>query len=92
MARIIAAEYPDKKIPTRIAPKFLVRILGIFNKSIRQQVIPNLDVRKNISNQRAKEILGIDFIAVDQAVRDAASSIIEHNPRWASWLDDPASR
>lgn len=85
MARIIAAEYPGKKIPTRIAPNFLIKILGIFDKSIRQQVIPNLGIRKNISNQRAKDILGIEFIDVDQAVRDAASSIIQHNPRWASW-------
>lgn len=85
MAKIIAGEYPKNKIPTRVAPDLLIRFLGIFDKSIRQQVIPNLNIRNNISNQRAKEILGIDFIPVDQAVRDAASSIIEHNPRWASW-------
>lgn len=81
MARVIAAEYPGKKIPTRIAPNFLIKILGIFDKSIRQQVVPNLGIRKTLSNQRAKDILGIEFIEVDQAVRDAASSIIEHNPR-----------
>lgn len=54
--------------------------------------MPNLSVLENISNPRISEILGIEFIAIDQAIRDTASSIIEHNPRWASWLEDLAAR
>ena len=45
---------------------------------------PNLRPDTCISNRRAKEFLGIEFLHVDQAMRDAASSIIENNLNWAS--------
>lgn len=38
----------------------------------------------NISSQRSRELLGLNIIPVDQAAKDASSSIIEHSPRWAS--------
>lgn len=77
MARAIDAGLPERKITTRRAPNFVIRMLGLFDKEIKT-IVPLLDVRKKVSGERARRELGIEFRPVDQAAVDAAKSVIAH--------------
>lgn len=76
MARAISAAMPDRKITTRRAPNGVIRFMALFDKEIKT-IVPNLDVRKNVSGDRAREVLGISFRPLDKAAVDAAKSVIE---------------
>jgi len=78
VAKVLKSEFPDRKIVTRQAPNFLVRILAIFDKSIRQ-IVPILGVRKDISNARARELLGTDFIPAADSLTETATFLIEND-------------
>ncbi len=70
--------FPSRKIITRIAPHWLMKLMGLFDPAIRG-IIPQLGVRQKISAAKAEEILGIKFRDGNQAVRDAASFLIEND-------------
>lgn len=77
IARVLKAAYPDRRIPTRQAPDFLVRALALFDPSVRS-VVPILGRREEFSNARAREVLGIDFIPGPDAALAAAESVLAH--------------
>ena len=74
MADLIAAAIPARKIVTRRAPNVLIRLLALFDGSLRG-IVPNLGKRVEVSNERAKAVLGRDL-------RDVRESVVET----AQWL------
>lgn len=76
IAKIVKAEYPDKKIPTSVMPNFVARIAGIFLKEI-QQFIPDLGRVKSVDNSAARG-LGWEPRDVEIAIKDGARSLVEH--------------
>lgn len=77
MAKTLAATYPDRKITTRRAPNWLVRGLALVDKPIRT-ILADLDQKREVSNQRARDLLGMEFMDVEQGLRDAADYLIAH--------------
>ncbi|MEM7444741.1 MAG: aldehyde reductase [Pseudomonadota bacterium] len=77
MAKTLAAAYPDRKIAARRAPNWLVRILALFDKPVRS-IVPNLDERLDLSNQLARDLLGMEFMDVEQSLLESAGYLIEH--------------
>jgi len=77
VAKILKEAYPDRKISTRVAPNFLLRLMAIVDKSLRS-LLPSLGHRPNVSNKQAREILGIDFIPPRQSLRETAAFLIKH--------------
>jgi dihydroflavonol-4-reductase len=75
IAKHLAARHPDRKIATKIAPKFVLRILSLFDPSIRT-VLPGLGHAPQFDNTRAREVLGIDFIAPATAIDKAADAVL----------------
>lgn len=75
IARVLRAEYPDRRIPTRVAPDWLMRLIGLFDKSVRG-ILPLLGDETPIDNTQASEVLGIEFIDARQAVKTSAASLI----------------
>ncbi len=78
IALVLKAEYPDRKIPLRVAPDWLMRIMGMFDKTIKG-ILPTLGREIPLDNSAAAEILGIEFIEARQAIRTSASSLIREN-------------
>ena len=78
IAGILAAEYPDRKIATRVAPDILMRFLGIFDKTIRS-ILPQLGECPEVSNQKARDVLGIEFRRPEQAIKDSAAYLLANN-------------
>ena len=76
MAKVLKAAYPDRRIVTRQAPNFAVRILAVFDKAVRS-VVPTLGQRHEVSGARAREVMGMEFIDAGDAVRAAAAVLID---------------
>ena len=76
MGRVLKAAYPNRRIPTRIAPKVLLRILALFDTEIRA-VLPEVGKMERVSNARARAEMGMQFIPADEALRAAAKSLID---------------
>jgi dihydroflavonol-4-reductase len=78
IALVLKAEYPDRKIPLRVAPDWLMRVMGMFDKTIKG-ILPSLGHEVPLDNSAAAEVLGIEFIEARQAIRTSASSLIREN-------------
>ena len=72
MARTLKAAYPARKIATTEAPIFLLRLLALFDGSIRA-IVPKLGTVERVSNARAVGEMGMTFAPPEQALRDAAA-------------------
>jgi dihydroflavonol-4-reductase len=73
MARAVKAALPGRKIVTRVAPDFVIRLIGLFDPSVAS-IKDELGKRSEIDSSRARTLLGIDF-------RDARESVGE-SARW----------
>jgi len=76
IAGLLKAEYPRKRIPLRTAPDLLIRLIGMFDRSIRS-IVPLLGRRQELHNARARTLLDMDFIPAAESVRAAARYIME---------------
>lgn len=77
MAAVLAAQYPDRNIVTRRAPNAAVRMLAQVDSAARTAV-PLLDIRREFTSARAREVFGMDFIPADEALRATAQFLIEN--------------
>ena len=66
---------PGRRMARREAPDWVFRILGLFDRSIAGSV-PALGKDVGSSGDKAREMLGMEFIPADRAVRDAAAFLI----------------
>ncbi|MDE0031619.1 MAG: aldehyde reductase [Deltaproteobacteria bacterium] len=76
IAEILKAAYPERRIPLRTAPDFLIRLAGLFDRSIRT-IIPLLGRRQELDSSRARALLDMDFIPAAESVRAAGRYIME---------------
>ena len=76
VAAILKAEYPSRRIPARTAPDFLIRLTGLFDRSLRH-IVPLLGRRHELDNTRARELLGMEFTPAPDSLRAAARYIME---------------
>ena len=75
LARLALAEAPDRRIATREAPRLLLRGMALLDPSVRG-ILPLLDRRAPISSDKARRVLGIDFIPAPDAARAAIRGIL----------------
>ncbi|MEJ6404369.1 NAD-dependent epimerase/dehydratase family protein [Yoonia sp. 2307UL14-13] len=78
MAKAIKAAYPNRKVVTRVAPNFFVRLLGIFDPAVRS-IVPDLGKRQAMDNARAAATLGRPMRPVPEAVVDTATYLIDED-------------
>jgi nucleoside-diphosphate-sugar epimerase len=65
-----------RKVPTRLLPNWLVRMVGLFDAEVRG-VLPELGKRKNASNEKARRLLGWAPRSPSDAVLATARSLLE---------------
>jgi dihydroflavonol-4-reductase len=75
MAHVLKQAYPNRRITTRIAPLFVLRILAIFDPQIRA-VLPSIGQFHQISDARARADLDMRFISSEGALRATAEWLI----------------
>lgn len=77
MGKVLKAEFPDRRIPVREAPALLVRVLALFDPQIRS-ILPKLGRLERVSNLRAVQDLGMEFISPQAALRTAAEWLVRN--------------
>lgn len=82
MGRTLKAAYPTRRIPTREAPKAVVRFLSLFDASIKS-ILPKLGHLERVSNARAVSEMGMEFIAPKAALLASADWLVKHGKIWA---------
>lgn len=78
MAETLAESFPDKKIPTRIAPDFVIRILALFDPAVRS-IVPILGKKDAVSNEKARKLLEMEFRDIREATRASGRFILKHD-------------
>jgi nucleoside-diphosphate-sugar epimerase len=64
-----------KKVPTRVLPDWLVRLVSRFDSSVNQ-IVPELGKVKQASNEKAKRVLGWSPRPNEEAIVASAESLI----------------
>lgn len=77
--QIIREKRPQnaKKVPSIQIPNFVVHLLAIFDKPIRQ-ILPDLGKISQASNKKARETLGWEPRRVGESVVDTADSLVKY--------------
>ena len=65
-----------KKLPKGTMPDFMLKIVAVFNPTLKQ-VIPELGRQRQISNEKARTILGWTPRTANEAIIDGAQSLID---------------
>jgi nucleoside-diphosphate-sugar epimerase len=78
IARIIREKRPDnaKKVPTRELPNWLIKCVAFFDASIRQ-ILPELGRTMEISNDKAKTVLGWSPRPVEESIVDTVDNLVK---------------
>lgn len=78
LANPLAAAYPDKKVPSRVAPNFLLKLVARFEKSLAQ-VVDNVGRNGDVEASKAERVMGFTYIpSVDSALA-SAEYIVENS-------------
>ena len=77
IALLLAKQFPHRRIPTRVAPHFLIRLLGMFDKAIAS-IIPSLGRKESISGALAGRVLGMTFRDPAQSISEAAQFMADN--------------
>ena len=77
IAQAVKAAFPSRRIPTRVAPNFLIRILGRFDPTIKS-IIPGLGRVDRIDNSRARATIGRGMRQARKSVVSSATYLIDN--------------
>jgi dihydroflavonol-4-reductase len=79
VSEILREGLPEEaaKAPTRIVPKPLIRIMGLFDPSIRS-VIGDIGKESNFSAEKAKTVLGWQPRPIEETIIDCGRSLAAH--------------
>ncbi len=73
--RILKAVWPDRRMPTRAAPKVFLRLLALFDGEVRA-ALPGVGHMERVSSDKARRLLGIEFNPADKALVAAAKVLV----------------
>jgi nucleoside-diphosphate-sugar epimerase len=78
IAKILREKRPavSKKVPTLQLPNWLVKGIAFFDPSIRQ-IVPELGKHMEISNEKAKTLLGWKSRSTEESIVDTADSLVK---------------
>ena len=66
-----------KKTPTRTVPNFLLRLISYFDKEVAM-IVPELGKPKNVTNEKAKSVLGWQPRSAEDAIVATAESLDQY--------------
>jgi dihydroflavonol-4-reductase len=77
IAKYLKSIYPKSKVKTTQAPTAIIKFLSIFDGTIKA-ILPQLGKPMNISNAKAKRLMGMNFIPVEVTLRESAEYLIKN--------------
>ena len=76
LGAVLRKAYPDRRLPTRTAPDFLLWFLSFFNSALTQ-VLDDLGRTQIVSHEKATRVLGWEPRSIEDAVLATSESLIE---------------
>jgi len=77
IAKFLKGRYPKSKVKSAQAPTFIVRLLSLFDGSIKP-ILPQLGKPMNVSGAKAQRLLNINFIPVEVTLQESADFLIKN--------------
>ena len=77
IAKLLKTTYPKSKAKTLQAPTLLIKLLSIFDDSIKT-ILPQIGKPMSISGAKAKQLLGINFIPAEITIKESAEYLIKN--------------
>jgi dihydroflavonol-4-reductase len=77
IAKLMKAHYPTSKVKTGKAPTLLLRLLSLFDGSIKP-ILPQIGKPMNVNNTKAQRLLGIKFTPADVSLKESADYLIKN--------------
>ncbi len=76
VARVLGANYPGLRVPTKVAPKWLLRVLARFDRTVRQ-IAADLDTKRLYDGTYGARLMGQPYRSPEEATLSAAESLFE---------------
>ena len=73
---VLAKAYPDRTLPDTEIPDEQIRLAAETNPAFKS-LLPNLGRRRPYNSTKAREVLGIDFVSAEDALRASAESALK---------------
>ena len=73
---ILNEAYPERKLPTKELPSWLVRVLSNMNPVLKQ-IVPELGKFRNVSSEKARRVLGWQPRSAGDAVLSSAKTLVD---------------
>jgi dihydroflavonol-4-reductase len=83
IGRLLKATYPTRRIPTRVAPKLLLRLLAVFESGLAS-ILPSLDKPQSVLNARAVAEMKMTFTPPKEALKITANWLDAKGLVWAA--------
>ncbi|MCB0637865.1 MAG: aldehyde reductase [Lewinella sp.] len=77
LADTLREAYPDRKIPSRMLPNLMVRLIARIEPSLKP-ILVDLGVERRVSNEKAMRELNWSPRPVEEAILACAGSLIDH--------------
>jgi dihydroflavonol-4-reductase len=77
IALALKGAFPDQKVVTRQAPNVLIRLIGVFDRSVGT-ILPDLGRTFQVSSKAARDVLNIDFVDPRTTVADSGRFMVNH--------------
>ena len=78
MGRMLKPSFPDRRIPTVELPTWLIRVISLFDRDIRDNM-QEIGTMKPLDGERGSQRLGRPLIPADAATIATARSLIAHH-------------
>ena len=76
LTAVLKAAYPARRIPTRTAPRLLMRLVALFDPAIRM-ILPALGRPLSIDNTAARRDFALTFVPAEESVRRTAAFLTQ---------------
>lgn len=75
-AAILAESYPKARVPSSEAPVWIMRIVGLFDRSVRQ-IAADLTCERHFDGAKGAALMGHEYRSPEEALVSSAESLIE---------------
>lgn len=76
VAQILKEEFPDKKVPSKVLPNFVIRLFSNIDPSLKP-VLVDLGVTRKVDNSKAVNELEWEPISTKEAILSCARSVLD---------------
>ena len=78
VAKILRRSFPEYPIPQSVVPKYLFWLVAPFLGIDRRFVENMVDIPRGVDNTKSKDILGMEYRPMEDALRDMFQQIVDH--------------